>query len=150
MTEDVGSGGLVQVISTGPFDLGPGECDTAVFAIMGADSLSEIRATALRAREKWRGITATYAQPERFWLGNNYPNPFNASTTISFSLLDPGHVTIEVFNILGRRVTTVLNRAMPSGRFTTSWDSEDCASGVYFCRMTVGESSQSIKMLLLR
>jgi hypothetical protein len=139
-----------HVLSTGPFTLQPGECDTAAFAVIGADSLSEMKATALRARDKWRGIAAKYAQPERFWLDSNYPNPFNARTTISYTLLDPAHVTLEVYNILGQRVETVMDGFMASGRHTASWDATDFASGVYFVSMTVGETSQSRKLLLLK
>jgi hypothetical protein len=141
---------LLHVLSTGPFSLAPGECDTAAFAIIGADSLSEMKATAVRAREKWRGIAAKYAQPERFWLDSNYPNPFNARTTISYTLLDPAHVTLEVYNILGQRVETVMDGFMASGRHTSSWNATGYSTGVYFVSMTVGETSQSLKMLLIK
>jgi len=141
---------LIHVLSTGPFTLQPGECDTAAFAVIRADSLTEMRATALRARDMWRGIATTYARPRRFWLDHNYPNPFNTRTIISFTLLDPVHVTLDVYNILGQRVETILDRVVQSGKWTVSWDATDYATGVYLCRMTVGESSQSMKMLLIR
>ena len=141
---------IIHILSTGPFTLQPGECDTAAFAVIGADSLSEMKATALRAKEKWQGIVNTYAKPERFWLGQNYPNPFNSLTTISFTMLDPARVTLDVYNILGQRVETILDRHVLSGRWTASWDATDYASGIYFVSMTIGESSQSMKMLLLK
>lgn len=99
-------------------------------------------------------------RPEEFPLDNNFPNPFptpsNPSTTIPFVLPEPSHVTIEVFDILGRRVRTLINEDLPSGPASVRWDGTNnsgrsVASGVYFYRMVAlgasGQSSRNVKKL---
>ncbi len=141
---------LLQFIATGPYDLSPGESDTAVFAVIGADSLSQMRDAAKRAQAKWREVHATALRPERFTLEQNHPNPFNRSTTVRFTLYEPARVALVVYNILGQTVETVLDRELRSGRWSATWDARSHGSGVYFYRMTVGGHSQSRKMVLIR
>ncbi|MDH4032890.1 MAG: T9SS type A sorting domain-containing protein [candidate division Zixibacteria bacterium] len=88
--------------------------------------------------------------PTTFTLHQNFPNPFNHSTTISFYLTGSAHTTLEVLNILGQRVETLLDRTVPSGTVTAGWDASGHASGVYLYRLTVGDSQQTKKMLLLK
>ncbi len=83
-------------------------------------------------------------------LAQNYPNPFNPSTHISFSVPSQSHVTIEVFNVLGQRITTLVDRDYSAGTYLTSWNPGNVASGIYFCRLISGGHKQTIKMLLLR
>ncbi len=78
--------------------------------------------------------------PERFELGHNYPNPFNPSTVIPYQLPAPTRVRLEIFNILGQRVTTLVDGERPSGFHTARWNATDAsgravAAGVYFYRL---------------
>ena len=95
--------------------------------------------------------------PERFALHQNHPNPFNPSTTISFSLLGPasGRTTLRIFNVLGQRVRTLLDGALDPGAHALLWDGRDDAgrpvsSGIYFYTLRSGRLSRSRKMVLLR
>ena len=93
--------------------------------------------------------------PESFELSQNYPNPFNPSTTISYNLPRRADVTIEIFNLLGQRVRTLVNESQPPGSHTVEWDGRDTAgktasSGVYLYRLTAGDFMQSRKMILLK
>jgi len=93
--------------------------------------------------------------PERFALHQNYPNPFNPRTTIPFDLVQPGKVTIEVFNVLGQRVAVVLEQPMAAGFHRITWDGSQAASGVYFFHFVVRQGSATIfedlrKAILLR
>jgi len=93
--------------------------------------------------------------PEGFTLDQNYPNPFNPKTTISFSLPTTSHVTLEIFNVLGQQVTTLVDQTMGAGQHQIDWNSTDqsgspVASGVYFYRLTTSEQTLSKKMLLLK
>ncbi|MDH4158410.1 MAG: T9SS type A sorting domain-containing protein, partial [candidate division Zixibacteria bacterium] len=95
------------------------------------------------------------ALPRDYALYQNFPNPFNPSTSIRLALPQAGHVTLEVFNILGQTVATVVDREMPAGYHTVVWDGDDnggsrVASGVYFYRMTSGDYQQNRKMVLLK
>lgn len=83
-------------------------------------------------------------------LGQNYPNPFNPETSISFDLVDDSHVSLEVFNAVGQRVSTLVNGAMQSGRHSVLFRADALPSGLYFYRLTVGATTLQKKMLLLK
>lgn len=93
--------------------------------------------------------------PAQFALAQNYPNPFNPATAIDFSLERQTNVRIEVFNILGQSLRTLINEEKPAGDHTIYWDGKDntgqtVASGIYFYRMVAGDYSMTRKMLLLK
>ena len=93
--------------------------------------------------------------PHSFTLHQNYPNPFNASTVIRFDNPIRRQVTAEVFNLLGQKVTTLLDEEVSAGQHTLNWngrntDGNPVASGVYLLRLTSEEKSSSIKMLYLQ
>jgi hypothetical protein len=73
--------------------------------------------------------------PARFFLDQNYPNPFNPTTTISFTLPAKSFVTMNVFDLLGREVATLVSGELGAGRYTRRWDVAGVASGVYFYRL---------------
>ena len=94
------------------------------------------------------------AVPARFHLGQNYPNPFNPSTHIPYQLAESGHVRLAVYNSLGQRVRTLVDRPQPSGVHHVTWNGADetgrpVAAGVYFCRMTSAGGRQVRKMVLV-
>jgi len=94
-------------------------------------------------------------RPKEFELGQNYPNPFNPSTTIKFSLPEASYVKLEVFNILGQKVKSLLDEKKNVGIHTVVWNGENqngekVSSGIYFYRLET-ESYRSVKkMVLLR
>lgn len=86
---------------------------------------------------------------------NNYPNPFNPTTTLSFALETASHVRLDVFNITGQLVTTLVNKYYETGRHSVMWDAKDndgrqVSSGIYFYRVEADGFSQSKKMVLLK
>jgi len=88
-------------------------------------------------------------------LQGNYPNPFNPSTTIAFDLARTGHVALDIYNIKGQKVRSLVNNVMEAGQHTVVWNGADdvghsVSSGVYFYRMTTVGHSQLKKMLLLK
>ncbi len=90
-----------------------------------------------------------------FQLEQNRPNPFNPSTQISFDLAAPSHVTLEIYNVAGQRIRTLLCRAMPAGHHEAVWDGRDdntasVSSGIYLYKLTADGMSQSRRMLLLK
>jgi hypothetical protein len=93
--------------------------------------------------------------PTRFALEQNYPNPFNPATTISFALPERTHVILEVYNLLGQKVRTLVNQTLPAGIHSVVFDALDdnggnVASGVYFYRLKAARWSRSMKMMLMR
>ena len=94
------------------------------------------------------------ALPAQFALGPNYPNPFNPSTIIPYQLAASAAVRLEVFNLLGQRIATLVDGERPAGFHTATWHATDGAgravgAGVYIYRMTVGVESQTGRMVLI-
>ena len=101
------------------------------------------------------GSTEEESKPTTFLLSQNYPNPFNPVTNFKFSLPKASHVQIEIFNILGQKVKTLVDENMKAGSFVVDWDGEDqrgveVSSGIYFYRMIAGDFSSVKRMVLLK
>ena len=93
--------------------------------------------------------------PARFSLEQNFPNPFNPSTRIRFTLNSPGYTRLDVFNLLGQRIRTVVDRVYPAGSHEVTWDGttddgRPAASGVYFYRLQKGPDRLTRKMTLIK
>jgi hypothetical protein len=88
--------------------------------------------------------------PEQDILARNYPNPFNPSTRIEFSINAPKNVRLDVFDSIGRRVATLLNGPLNEGFHFVDFDGSGLASGVYFYRITTNEQALTQKMLLVK
>jgi exo-beta-1,3-glucanase (GH17 family) len=93
--------------------------------------------------------------PASFELEQNFPNPFNPSTTIRFAVSKPTHVTIKIYDAQGREVRTLVDRPFAAGKFVEIWDGRNdgevsVMSGVYFVRMQTAEFVQVRKLVLVR
>jgi hypothetical protein len=85
-----------------------------------------------------------------FELKNNYPNPFNPSTTISYSLAKASSVSLIVYDITGRVVTTLVDGKKSAGSYSIPWDASNVSSGVYFYKLSAGNYTQVKKMVLTK
>jgi N-acetylneuraminic acid mutarotase len=86
---------------------------------------------------------------------HNFPNPFNARTTIKYQLPMTSEVELSVYNMLGQKVVTLVSQRQPSGQYSVNWDGSDMQqqlvpSGLYFCRLTTGTQSITHKLILLK
>ncbi len=91
------------------------------------------------------------AHPDKLSLDlSNYPNPFNSSTVIRYSLDAPSHVKLTIFNILGNQIAILLDLDSPAGLHEIVWDGSDLPSGVYFYRLTTSEETLTRRMTLLK
>ncbi len=88
--------------------------------------------------------------PSDFFLAQNFPNPFNATTVLKYNLPAPDHVTLTVHNILGQTVETLHNDIQQAGYHEIVWDASGFASGIYFAHLQSGHHNNIIKMLLLK
>ena len=88
--------------------------------------------------------------PMVFHLAQNYPNPFQSSTSIKYSLPKSSNVKIQIYNIKGQLVETLIDRPLPAGIHTVDWDGKDMSSGIYFCKLYADNGSITKKMLLVR
>ncbi|MCX6134945.1 MAG: YCF48-related protein [Ignavibacteriales bacterium] len=88
--------------------------------------------------------------PKEFVLYQNYPNPFNPSTAVSFQVSAISHVTLRLFDIVGREVATLVNETLSAGSYKTTWNASPYPSGIYFYRLQSGDCVETKKMILLR
>jgi hypothetical protein len=101
------------------------------------------------------GVQSRESFPTQFELTQNYPNPFNPETKIQFQLPTTTHVRIEIYNIHGQKIRTLLDGQRTAGFHTLLWDGriqngESAASGMYFYHLVAGNFQQTRKMALLR
>ena len=93
--------------------------------------------------------------PQSSELRQNYPNPFNPTTRIAFNLPEASTITLDIHNVLGQRVKTLLNEALDAGSHEVEWNSTDksghqVASGVSFYRLSTGGFTSTKKMVLMK
>ncbi len=93
--------------------------------------------------------------PVAFALRQNYPNPFRGGTTLAFDLPHPSKTTLEVYNVAGRMVTTLVDRELPAGRHVVAWNGKDSnghdvSAGIYFYRVQSGANEAMKKMIILK
>ena len=96
------------------------------------------------------GIKEQKKIPQQFKLFQNYPNPFNPTTAISYRLSAYSHVSLKIYDVLGREVKTLVNENQAAGEHKTEWNAENVACGVYFYRIRAGEFVSTKKMLLIK
>ena len=107
---------------------------------------------------KYSQIVTVNSLPTKFELYQNYPNPFNPTTAISYQLPAFSHVTLKIYDVLGREVETLVNKNKPAGKYTVEFNGEGLASGVYFYKLTAvtrsgnqtGDFSKVKKLMLLK
>ena len=88
--------------------------------------------------------------PEIFTLNQNYPNPFNPTTVISYELPQSVNVRLEVFDMAGRQVATLISGQVAAGRHTVNFDASNLSSGVYLYRLQAGSQLQTRKLTILK
>ncbi|SVD11852.1 uncharacterized protein METZ01_LOCUS364706, partial [marine metagenome] len=95
-------------------------------------------------------INLTEVLPEAFRLDRAYPNPFNPATTLSFALPIESDVSITIYNLQGRQVTTLVDGNMTAGYHSVVWNADSYSSGVYFVKMVAGEYVNTQKLMLVK
>ncbi len=88
--------------------------------------------------------------PEKFNLYQNYPNPFNPSTVIKFSVPFQSFVSLKIYDITGREITTLVNEEKSSGTYSINFKANNLSSGIYIYRLACGNFNQVKKMILLK
>jgi hypothetical protein len=93
---------------------------------------------------------ASQTKPKAFRLEQNYPNPFNPSTVISYQLSVFSEVRLEVFDMLGRKVATLVSARQAAGSYQVTFNAVNLSSGIYFYRLQAGAITQTKKMILVK
>lgn len=121
----------------------------------GGDSVYTTSRTVTEAVGTSVGDQTGSTLPAGFALSQNYPNPFNPATSIQYDVPAPVRVTISIYNILGKRVRTLVDELKVAGSYTVNWDATDSegrrvSSGMYFYRFQAGTVTATRQMVLLR
>ncbi len=87
---------------------------------------------------------------ETYELSQNFPNPFNPETVIKYQIPEAGHVTVKVYDMLGREVASLVNETQQKGRYELKFNAGQLASGVYIYSIKAGKFSSTKKMMLLK
>ena len=96
-------------------------------------------------------ISYHYPVAKSFILHNNYPNPFNPSTTISYTLIEPGFVSLKIYDIEGSEVAGLVNEYQVKNTYSLEFNADGLASGVYFYKLQVDNTfSETRKMILMQ
>ncbi|TSA18003.1 T9SS C-terminal target domain-containing protein [bacterium] len=125
---------------TGSFDgirIGNGATSAAAWTNLKASTVTDVEAI-------------PHSVPTEFALSKNYPNPFNPSTQIQYTVTSTDVVQLRIYDALGRLVTTLVNSVQHPGTYSVRWNAERATSGVYFCRLQATGKIESQKMLLVR
>jgi hypothetical protein len=88
--------------------------------------------------------------PDKFVLNQNFPNPFNPTTTIRFSITETDLITLKIYNSIGEEVAELVNQILPTGSYKLDWNAENIPSGAYFYTLTTDSFRDTKKMILLR
>jgi len=98
----------------------------------------------------WEEVSRAEVVPTTTTLAQNHPNPFNAETSIGYTLADAGNVNLSVYDISGRLVETLVDGQQEAGYRSVTWEDSEAASGVYFYKLTAGDFTEVKRMTLLR
>jgi len=155
-------------LSTGPFNMAPGDTQEVVIATIAAigidhlQSITELKLYDLSAQEKYDNffnITGiedeVFSTPFEYVLNQNYPNPFNPSTKISWQSPVGSHQTLKIYDVLGNEVATLVNEYKPAGTYEVEFNSHsdvgrNLPSGVYFYQLKTENYIETKKMILLK
>ncbi len=152
-------GDMMFFTSSALFSLAPNQSFEIAYAYVCGNSINELYDNAVLAQQKFditTGIDDNNVNlPKQFELLQNYPNPFNPTTTIQFNLASSSDIKLEIYNVLGQKVKTLVNRNLPAGSHEYQWDATDnanssVASGIYFYKLSSDTQFETQKMTLLK
>lgn len=153
-----GPSDVSMVLGGGPIVI-PADSDTVVaFALVAGDTLSDLEKAVQEASTVYRNIITgqktPQIPPESYALLQNYPNPFNPDTRIAFMLPVESKVTVTVYNIVGQKISTLLNGDLMAGEYSLTFNGSHLPSGIYLYRLTAtgksGTFTQVRKMALIK
>jgi hypothetical protein len=83
-------------------------------------------------------------------LDQNYPNPFNSNTIISFNIRNTCNVNLEIFNLIGQKVSTLISGELTAGNYTKQWNPRNLPSGIYFYKLKAGSLTEVKRLVLIK
>jgi len=147
--------GVVSIPATDPIELAANESVELFYCVARGQSQADMVANVEAAETQYHSIfTVDVDEPAQtpfsFALAQNYPNPFNPSTQLSFSLPQAGHTTLNVFNLKGEFMLSLVEGQMAAGSHSVEFDASQLTSGLYIYTLSAGGEQISKKMTLLK
>ncbi len=158
---DIGYVDISFVVSDGPINIPAGKSAKFAIAIAASDNIFELRNIFKQSRAKYQNELATgmYQEnkiPDKYFLSQNYPNPFNPETLIRYQIPEASNVSLKVFDLLGREITTLVDEFKQPGTYEVKLSGDHIErspvipSGVYFYTLRAGNYTSTKKMLLMK
>lgn len=152
-----GPADIAYIISGGPFNINAGDSIDVAFAIACGEDLLTVKSAIIQSRNKWLGGLTDAKKndseiPDEFVLNQNFPNPFNPETVISYKLPAAGNVVLKIYDLLGSEIQTLVNEFQEAGthKAILNMRHSSLSSGVYFYVLRSGGFIASKKMILLK
>jgi hypothetical protein len=151
-----GPDGPVTIASQDFQNINPGDSITVYYGMALGSSFSAVKSGLDSALGRYNGTLITEIKenksfsPSSYKLNQNFPNPFNPTTIITFSLPVQEKVSLKVYNILGMEVSTLLNEVQTAGNYSIRFDAKNLPSGIYFYELSTGNFRNVKKMILLK
>ncbi|MCF8412818.1 MAG: S8 family serine peptidase [Melioribacteraceae bacterium] len=152
---DVNSqGDIAQMVSAGPFQIDADGSQKVAFAMAAGMDYDEMLTAVQNARAKYLTVTDVEMEdenlPKEFSLAQNYPNPFNPTTMIGYELAENANVNLTVYDVLGNRITTLVDKIENAGAHSVAFDASKLTSGVYFYQIRANGFVNMKKMILVK
>ncbi len=146
---------ISSVNSAGPFVIAADSTLEVSFIIATGQGMDAVKQSFAAARAKYLSLPTdvddeTVNQPIVFSLAQNYPNPFNPTTNIKYSIPETGFVTLKIYDIMGREVSTLVSKQMNAGNYEVSFNASKLSSGVYVYSLKAGNKIISKKMMMIK
>jgi hypothetical protein len=150
-----GPGDISHVVSSGPYSIAANDTVRVAFAVLAADTKSELDAAVTAARNKYQSIITDVSEFHHpviteFYLEQNYPNPFNPITKIRWQSPVGSHHTLKIYDTLGSEVVTLVDEYRNAGRYEIDFNAQPLSSGIYFYTLQAGNYKETKKMIILR
>ncbi len=141
---------LVPVTINGVLSLKSGQLDNTVPFTLGPSGSISITGGSLKVPVTGIRSDGHASVPSEFFVGQNYPNPFNPTTTISFGIPADGAVSVDVYSVLGQKVSEVYSGSLKAGVYSVKFDGTSLGSGIYFYSVRSGNAVQTKRMMLIK
>ena len=144
---------VMFVLGAGPFNIPANGSVKVAFAFIGGDNLADLQVSAGAAQKKYdqlSGLNPIDPTASTFDLKQNYPNPGLQNTSIEFSIPEKSPVTLTLYNVLGKKVKTLINSTLIQGTYKIDVDLLSMKTGIYFYKMQSGTQSKTLKMVVVR
>jgi serine protease len=144
-----GSGNDVSMmIASGPHSIPAGDSSKVAFALIAGEDLASIQASAAAAQIKYATLNSVVQLPAIIpGLQQALPNPFQDAVAINYGVSRNQNVLIEIFDVLGSKVQTLVNKQLPAGNYTVTLKGNKLADGIYYCRMISGNLNQVLRIV---